>query len=99
MSVRNLLHLNHSATKKNICFTAKLQILNISFQLKLQAFHFFFFHDKVLVLTMYFSLTFLYLMIIPAILKNIALSDIPYMYYCIYLLFFPLFLPQKNGKK
>ena len=37
-------------------------------------------------------------MIIPAILK-IAPSDIPYMYYCIYLLFFPLFLPQRNGKK
>ena len=59
----------------------------------------FFFHDKVLVLIMYFSLTFLYLMIIPAMLKNIALSDIPYIYYCIYLLFIPLFLPQKNEKK
>ena len=33
------------------------------------------------------------------LLKNIALSEILLMYYCIYLLFFPLFLPQKNEKK
>ena len=53
MSIRNLLHLNHSATKENICFTTKLQNPNISVKLKLQAFYFF--HDKVLVLNKFQS--------------------------------------------
>ena len=95
MSVRSLLHLNHSATKKNICFTAKLQILNISFNLKLQAFHFFF-HDKVLVLTIIQS----YISISHdnTTKKHCSFRYIPYMYYCISLLLFPLFMPQKNEK-